>query len=378
MSRATLNASKRVNLLKLLIAIVMVVASVATAAAEEAVASSEVVAEQPEDDGRRVAGTLRAGAEYDDNVFRAEGEDRVGGFLSRYFAALDLATASTGSSVASASFAHGGKFFFDNEHGAADTLLSQAQLGYRVRFVRPFGLFAQADLRDRTERILKRDYTTGGISGGVESQLGRMSLRAGGGGRFFAFKPNPEASSANIEGLASVGVEVVNGVTASIGYTIARRAFGTDRFVRDGEEVLAIRGDLRRDMFHTGRVGVAWRAKLLVAELSYSFAHNTSNSFGQGLTRHGVDLTVTAPLPWELFVSAHLELQRTTYDDQVRIDATFLVDEDNRNAGVLSLVRALGEHWEVEARYSVYLQEFGVGGAYTRQTIFLAGAYVFD
>lgn len=352
------------------------------AAFVQPVAAQTVVAqsseELPEDDGRRVAGTLRAGAEYDDNVFRAEGDDRVGGFLSRYFAALDLATAATGSSVATASFSHGGKFFFDNEHGAADTLLSQAQLGYRYRFVRPFGVFAQADLRDRTERVLKRDYTTGGLSGGVESTLGPVTGRVGGGGRFFAFKPNPEASSANAEGVASVAVEVVNGVTASLGYTIARRAFDTDRFVLDGDEIVTRPAQLRRDVFHTGRVGVAWRAKVLVAELSYAYAQNTSNSFGQGLKRHGVDLTVTTPLPWNLFVSAHLELQRTTYDDRVLIDATFLVDEDNRNAGVVSLVRAIGQHWEIEARYSLYLQEFGVGGAYSRQTIFLAGAYVFD
>ena len=55
-----------------------------------------------------------------------------------------------------------------------------------------------------------------------------------------------------------------------------------------------------------------------------------------------------------------------------------LCDEENRNAGVLSLVRSFGEHWEVEARYSLYLQEFGVGSDYQRQTLLLAAAYVFD
>jgi len=126
------------------------------------------------------------------------------------------------------------------------------------------------------------------------------------------------------------------------------------------------------------RAGLAYRSKQFVGELSYGYSVNTSNSFGQGLRRHAVNLTLTAPLPWRLFASLHVELQRTTYDDPVRIDATFLVDEDNRNAGVLSLVRAIGENWEIETRYSLYLQEFGVGSDYSRQTFFLAGAYVFD
>lgn len=335
-------------------------------------------AQEIEDDGRRVSGSVRAGAEYDDNVFRLEGDEREGGFLSRYFGTLDLATRAQQRSVVAASLSHGGKFFFANEQGAADTLLSQASIGYRYRIWQPFGVWVQADLRDRTERILKRDYTTGGIGTGLESGLGPASLRLGGAGRFFAYKPNPEASSANLEGLASASFDVGGGLSFSLGYTVARRAFDTDRFQREGEDVVAIEGELRRDVFHVSRVGVGYRSRQFVGELSYGYSANTSNSFGQGLRRHAVNLTLTAPLPWRLFASLHAELQRTTYDDPVRIDATFLVDEDNRNAGVLSLVRAIGEHWEVETRYSVYLQEFGVGGDYSRQTFFLAGAYLFD
>ncbi len=352
----------------------LVAHTVVTCAALTALVSSAAA----QDDGRRVAGSVRAGAEYDDNVFRLEGDGREGGFLSRYFAALDLATRATAQSSVSASLSHGGKFFFDNEQGAADTLLSQVALGYRHRLTEPLGLWVQADLRDRTERVLKRDYATGGASGGVEAFLGPLSLRVGGGGRFFAFKPNPEASSSNAEGLANASVDVGHGLSLSLGYSAARRAFDTDRFRREDEDVIPVDGELRRDVFHVGQIGAGYRSKRVVAELAYAYSLNTSNSFGQGLRRHALNLTVTAPLPWRLFASLHAELQRTTYDDPVRIDATFLVDEDNRNAGVLSLVRAIGEHWEIEGRYSLYLQEFGVGGNYSRQTFFLAAAYVFE
>ena len=326
----------------------------------------------------RLAGSIRVGAEYDDNVFRREGDEREGGFLSRYFAALDLATRGDKKTVGTASFSHGGKFFFLGEHAPADTLLSQAALGGQHRLVPALTLWVNGDLRDRTERILKRDYTTGGIGGGVMSTLGPVSLRGGGAARYFAFKPNPDASSANIEGVASASIEVLRGLAFTLGYSVARRAFRVDRFDREGEDVVQVADDPRRDYFHTSRAGVGYRAKRIVAELEYALSINSSNSFGQGLRRHAVGVTATAPLPWRLFASAHVEIQRTTYDDPVRIDATFLVDEDNRNAGVLSLVRTFGENWELEARYSVYLQEFGVGSDYSRQTIFLAVAYGFE
>lgn len=327
-------------------------------------------------DGRSVSGTVRAGAEYDDNVFRSDTQ-KEGGALSRYYAALDVASRAWGPAVVSASLSHGGKFFFSNTHGAADTLLSQGSVAYRHRLLEPLVLFAQADVRDRTERVLKRDYTTGGVGAGLEGSLGPATLRLGGGGRFFAYKPNPEASSANIEGLSTLTLRLPASFSLNLGYNIARRAFDTDRFTRVDEDVVEVEGELRRDVFWVSRAGFGYRGKV-VADLSYAYSANSSNSFGQGLRRHSLELTVTAPLPWRLFASVHGELQRTTYDDPVRIDASFLVDEDNRNAAVLSLVRAIGDHWEIETRYSLYLQEFGVGGDYSRQTIFLAGAYVFD
>lgn len=331
----------------------------------------------PVDDGRRVAGSVRAGTEYDDNVFRLEGEGQEGGFLSRYFGTLDLATRALPRSIASASISHGGKFFFQNDHGRADTLLTQLNLAYRQRLWEPFGIWAQADMKDRTERETRRDYNTGGAGAGVEAFSGRVSARAGAAARYFAYKPASGSSSTNVEGLLRVSVDILDGVAAYAGYTLARRSFDVDRFERRDQEVVPVEGDPRRDMFHIGQIGVGYRGSI-VADLNYSYAQNVSNSFGQGLRRHAVDLTITAPLPWRLFASAHLELQRTTYDDPVLIDANFLVDEDNRNAAVISLVRALGENWEVETRYSLYLQEFGVGSDYRRQTILLALGYVFD
>ena len=330
-----------------------------------------------EDPGRRVAGSVRLGTEYDDNVFRREGEEQHGGFLSRYFAALDLATRGLPGSVASLSVSHGGKFFFLDEHGGADTLLTQVTLGYRQHIAAAVSAWASADMKDRTERDPRRDYNLGGVAAGVELYTGPVTSRFGGAARYFAFKPSSESSSSNLEGLAQVRWRVADPIEASGGYTLARRAFDTDRYDLVDDELFAVPDDLRRDLFHMINVGVSYRGPL-VGELRYAYARNVSNSYGQRLSRHSFNLTLTAPLLWRFFASVHLELQRTTYQDPVLIDASFLVDEDNRNAVVASLVRAFGEHWEVEARYSLYLQEFGVGSDYRRQTILAAVGYLFD
>lgn len=334
-------------------------------------------AQGDEDPGRRVAGSVRVGTEYDDNVFRLEGEEQEGGFLSRYFTTLDLAGRGPAQSIATLSLSHGGKFFFLDEHGPADTLLTQLNLGYRHRLVTPVTLWASADMKDRTERISRRDYNLGGAGGGVEVRMGRFGLRGGAAWRYFAFKPNAESSSANAEGLAQLRWSILDELHATAGYTLARRGFETDRYRREGDEVTVLEGDPRRDTFHVGSAGVAYSG-VVVAEARYVYALNASNSYGQELTRHSFDVTLTAPLFWRLFASVHVELQRTTYQDPVLIDANFLVDEDNRNAAVASIARAIGDYFEIEARYSIYLQEFGVGSDYRRQTLMLAAGFLVD
>ncbi len=335
-------------------------------------------AQDATDPDRRVRGSLRAGTEYDDNVFRAEGDEKEGGFLSRYFATLDLAAHGPAASVGSLSISHGGKFFFVDEQGVADTLLTQIAVGYRQRLVQPLALWASANMKDRTERVSLRDYNLGGAGGGIEFYVGPITARLGAAWRYFAFKPNSESSSSNGEALGVLRWEIIESFDASLGYTLARRSFDTDRYRLEGEEIAAVADDPRRDAYHVGFVALSFTGPV-VAETRYSYALNASNSYGQDLVRHSFDLTVTAPLPWRLFASGHVELQRTTYQDAVLRDATFQIDEDNRNAFVASLARALGENWEVEGRYSLYLQEFGVDDeSYRRMTFMLAAGYVFD
>ncbi|MEZ4459596.1 MAG: hypothetical protein R3E66_07660 [bacterium] len=323
----------------------------------------------------RVSGSVRAGMEYDDNALRTEAVEPVPDFLARYFTALTMqypAAAPRSSFVFD--LAHGGKFFMAEPD--ADTLLTQVYVGYQQRLGQPIGIYAQLDIKDRTERISRRDYNRGGGGAGLDVFLGDFSLRTGVAARYFAFKPSPDASSSNVESSSRVRWDFLPSAYAALSYTYARRAFSTTRFLlRDGlvEEDPNVE---RSDTFHVVSASVGWRGPV-VLEAAYAYSVNDSNSYGQNLGRHSADLTGTAALPWQLFLSAHLELQRTTYEDPVLIDADFLVDEDNRNSLVGSVARALGDSWEVEVRYSLYLQEFGVGSDYSRQTVMLAAGYLF-
>lgn len=320
-----------------------------------------------------VSGSVRTGLEWDDNALRVEGAEAVDDFLARYFTTLTLQYPVVPRSAVVVDVSHGGKFFLSQAD--ADTLLTQAYVGYQQRVVDVFGVYAQLDLKDRTERISRRDYIRTGIGAGVDVFVGPASVRAGLATRYFAFKPAADASSSNVEASSRARWDFPHAIYASAGYTYAQRVFQTNRYVLDGDEIV-LDSAPRSDAYHVFSVSAGWRGPVVV-DATYQYALNDSNSYGQNLRRHAADLTATAALPWSLFLSGHLELQRTTYDDAVLIDADFLVDEDNRNSIVGSLARGIGDAIEVELRYALYLQEFGVGSDYSRQTVMLAVGYLF-
>lgn len=312
--------------------------------------------------------------EWDDNALRTEGAAAVSDVLARYFSALTLQHPVVERSALVLDIAHGGKFFLNEAE--ADTLLTQVFLGYQQRFDDHFGLYAQLDVKDRTERISRRDYIRAGGGAGFDVFLGPVALRGGLATRFFAFKPSADASSSNVEAQGRVKWDIDGAFYTAMSYTYARRSFETSRFVLDAGAVTEDPSTERGDDFDVVSMTLGWRGRA-VLEASYAYSVNASNSYGQNLRRHSADLTATAPLPWSLFVSTHLELQRTTYEDPVLIDADFLVDEDNRNSVVASVARGFGDAFELELRYSLYLQEFGVGSDYRRQTLMLAAGYLF-
>lgn len=339
---------------------------------------------------RTLQSTVRLGTEHDDNALRTT-VDPQQDWLTRYFASLDLALRNPGDrSIVALSMSQGGKLFL--EQNSADMLLTQASLSWQKFLPTSSQLFTRLtlDFKDRTERRSLQDYYRAGGMWGVGGRpLPRLLLDARGGVRTFAFKPNPAASSRGFAANMSARLSLPAQLSLVTSYSWTQRRFALPMQERvfpespdgtsiDGDQVYLEPGDrVRQDLFHAWTSSIAWQGPLL-ADLTYTWSLNRSNSYGQDLQRHNIGLSLTASLPWKFFCAGRIELQRTRYDDPILLDANFIIDEDNRNMGTLSLVRTIAGGWETELRSSIYLQEFGGVDDYSRRTIMLALGHQFD
>ncbi len=350
--------------------------------------------EQGSDDDVRspFEGSLRIGIEYDDNPLRLQEDDpRIDSSdpqfeffddqpdgLARYFGTLQWSDTVGRRGRASVELRHGGKLYFDTSQ--ADALLTQAVGVYRHRLGERIWTGAVVDVKDRTERFSRFDYNRGGARGFLAASPGDWRLRAGAGWRYFAYKPAPSLSSRGPQLAAGVRYFLSDHWALDGDYAVSLR-----RFDRPIDEDNILNTNPRRDVFHVGEAGVRYRDEVIV-EASYILSINDSSIRAQSLTRHRLDVSLTAPLFWRLYTTLHAELQRTFASETSRPDALFFVDEENRNVFVASLARAIGERWEVEARYSLFIEEFsdtepGEGSvdlSYRRQTLLFAVGYAFD
>jgi hypothetical protein len=333
------------------------------------------------DAGAKIGARVSAGLEYDNNVLRTTltDADPIADGLSRYFASLDLIQ-QQGASITVLQLRQGGKLFWSAPD--ADALLTQASVLTRYRLGAYWTLGATLDVKDRTERRSILDYTRGAALLDASLTSGPFDASLSAGARIFIFKPNPLATASGPSAQAVARLAITDTLSAQAGYALTVRDFASGRFIldpSDDDSILRLRqlDERRRDLFHNLFATLAWQGPL-VLELLYSYSLNSSNSYGQGLARHSLDLHATAPIPGGLFASANLGLQRTRYDNPVLIDANFQVDEENRNQVVFALQYPFLDGWDVEARYSLFLQEFGAGGDYDRQTFMLAIGYTYD
>lgn len=333
-----------------------------------------------------VSGTVRVGGEYDSNALRTEVADRVDDLLLRYFAAVDAELEGSEGAEGEVRLQQGGKIF--RRQKSADTLLTNASLDYRADLAERLQLGLDVSVKDRLERRPRgednahQDYNRGSAGLTLVGYPGPWSLSLATGWRYFAFRPTPASSNHGPYGAFRVGLQVAPDWRLRAGYRASDRMYPSVRLVAgetdDGETVgePASDGSRRRDLLHVGQLGVRYRGPVIL-DGGYRLWLNRSNSYGSELVRHGLVVDGTVPLPWRLYLSARLQLQRTRYQDAVFAVADLAVDEENRNAVVASVTRVVGDHWEIEARYRLYLEAFGASATYRRQTIFLGTGYVF-
>lgn len=362
-----------------------------------AVAPSTVLAQDvttSQDSGRSLQSVLRVGTEHDDNALRVTGE-RTSDWLTRYFAGLDLAFARQGASknLLTLSLGQGGKIFLNE--AAANTLLTQANLSWQRRIPAPRLLYTrlQLDLKDRTENLSLQDYYRAGVMAGIGGMPpGGFLIEGRVGARMFAFKPNPAASSRGFATNLVVSKNLPHDLSIVSAYSWLQRRFdiaqqvqvfpssmGTMAPERDRDAIYLEDGErVRQDFYQSVSLQLNWQGPVLLNS-SYTYSLNRSNSYGQDLRRHNIGVGMTALIDRiDLLLALRVELQRTRYDDPVLLDANFRIDEDNRNMGTLSMVRPLWRGFELELRSSLYLQEFGGTGDYSRRTIMLAIGHQFS
>ena len=351
--------------------------------------STQATAQERTTSGQKVLqGSLRVGSEHDNNVLRTTTAQEQG-WLSRYFASLDLTTylPQRKDSIA-LSLSQGGKIF--TQQSEANTMLTQASLSWRRRLPTTWLFYSKLalDLKDRTENLSLQDYYRGGAMFGLGTQLWQgFILEAKAGARFFAFKPNPAASSRGLAASVLGHQQLPFQLSLSTSYSWLQRRFDIPQQLRVYPEQTTTQEDspddlvyietgpyVRQDLFHSLSTQLNWQGPVLV-QASYTLSLNRSNSYGQDLKRHNLGLGLTAMLPLEILCALRVELQRTRYDDPILLDASFLIDEDNRNMATVSLARTIKGDLEVELRSSLYLQEFGGAEDYQRRTIMLALGY---
>lgn len=309
----------------------------------------------------------RLGVEYDDNPLRQESYSDVGDGLSRYLVGMDILTDLVGRGQVSVSLRQGGEYFFRFEE--ARTMLSEGRGVASMRLPGALRLELRGDVRDRYEETSVRDYVRGGASLRLWRGSGPVQLGVDGGMRFFAFKPTATSSNTGPRVQAMATVELGERLRVDVGGGWVWRNYRSEAWVlEEGRIVRDSEGALRADRFDTLAVGGRYQGGF-AASLGYRYARNQSNSYGQELQRHGVVASATVPLWWEMYWSGRVEVQRTRYEDPVLLDEIFYLDEENRNSFGTALARRVGSKLELEVRYSVFLQEFGLDGSYQRQVL---------
>jgi hypothetical protein len=142
---------------------------------------------------------------------------------------------------------------------------------------------------------------------------------------------------------------------------------------------LVATGFARSDLFHDAAIEVVYTGGVILGA-RYGLQLNDSNSFGQSLVRHRLELSVTADLVLGLVLTAKGVLQLDQYLDALLLGGdvgTFVsVEDEARNGVILHLTRELDDAWLVEARYAFYANAFASQAvAYQRQTAYLGVVY---
>jgi hypothetical protein len=232
---------------------------------------------------------------------------------------------------------------------------------------------------------------TGDAAAALTLRTDGPRLTASAGYRFFVYKPD---ANFDFRG-GHVGLSLAHRVRrddatwtldAALAYTASQRGYDAPALANQcapGAPVtatcLAVTRVDRADLFHDAAVELTYTGAFILGA-RYGIQVNDSNSFGQSLVRHRVELALTTDLVADLVLNAKGILQIDQYLDALLLGGdvgTFVSVEDEAKSGVIvHVTRELGDSWLAEARYAYYASPFGSQALpYQRQTVYLGLVY---
>lgn len=174
----------------------------------------------------------------------------------------------------------------------------------------------------------------------------------------------------------------------SAGYRVERRSYDSNARTascadQDAADPLCSAGTgiERADLNHSVAAEAIYSGRRIYSA-RYELTVNDSNSYGESLVRQRLKLGTTAELLPSLYLTAEGTVLLNVYLDPLVVARdeearTFVsIDDENRNSLSLTLSRAFGESWALEARYAIYSNEFtNEELSFRRQTAYLGAVY---
>jgi hypothetical protein len=292
----------------------------------------------------------------------------------------------------------GGKVFWRNAARAADELVYHGDLAWGIRAAKST-VWLGSTLYDAYQRESTRDFRSEGltvqysIDGPASTHVGLLAAYRG-----LQYKPDSRYSFHGPGGgvsfdwrLASGRGDAVVDWTLRLQYMAASRFFSGQAIAVPGRctglTVLCTEEAARQDLNHQVRAEVQYLGNA-DASLFYSAEINRSNSYGETYHRHALGLKFTTSLFAGVFLTAKGVLQLSRFRDPYLIsevsNISFAsIDDENRSSLVLQLARDVAEHWTINLRYSLFVNESSSQtqasqqdplaipiGSFLRQTVF--------
>jgi len=137
----------------------------------------------------------------------------------------------------------------------------------------------------------------------------------------------------------------------------------------------------RHDRYQRIGAELTWVDRV-VAAIGYQLVVTDTNSYGQALVRHRVNLAATTALPWSLYGTALMTLQYDVYLDGLIVakdlqNQTFTtLDDENRSSLQIRIARQVTRAWALESRLA-YWRDIGGSddSSFRRSLLYIGGVY---